>query len=340
VNLLFLVTAVILCGVEYALLGQVFDISAVERGVMAALTFASLLFAVRRGVYQRHVVLLVGATAFVALTCSLGSEYRGDSPIRLNFVLGPWLIFLLAAGLAGAALWTIERNPTSRQFPRVLAAAFAVNWVLLSINVAQFQDWLLENALTVPFALLILLTHGWFRLSNISYGLIFVYMMLHIIGTHYTYSEVPFGFWLQDLLNVPRNDYDRIVHFSFGLLMAYPMREVAIRIGSLRGFWALYVPVEFVLAFSAIYEIIEWLIAITFGGDLGVAYLGTQGDPWDAIKDMAVAGLGSVIAMTFVLVVLLTLSRGRFWPEFRESLKVKQQEALGEEALERMRHVE
>jgi putative membrane protein len=145
------------------------------------------------------------------------------------------------------------------------------------------------------------------------------------------------GFWLQDLLDASRNHYDRIVHFSFGLLMAYPMRELAIRIGNLRGFWGLYVPVEFVLAFSAIYEIIEWLIAVAFGGDLGVAYLGTQGDPWDAIKDMALAGLGSVIAMTVVLVVLLTLRRGSFWEEFRESLQVKQHDALGEEAIERMR---
>ena len=96
-------------------------------------------------------------------------------------------------------------------------------------------------------------------------------------------------------------------------------------------------PVEFVLAFSAIYEIIEWLIAVAFGGDLGVAYLGTQGDPWDAIKDMALAGLGSVIAMPLVLTVPLTLSRGRFWQEFRESLKVKQHDALGEEAIRRIR---
>jgi putative membrane protein len=204
--------------------------------------------------------------------------------------------------------------------------------------VAHFQDWILENVLTVPFALLILVTHKWFRLSNVSYGLIFAYMVLHIIGTHYTYSEVPFGFWLQGLLGLGRNHYDRIVHLSFGLLMAYPMREIAVRIGEVRGFWGLYVPVEFVLAFSAIYEILEWLIAVIFGGDLGVAYLGTQGDEWDAIKDMALAGAGAVIAMCVVLVVLAVLKRGAFWKELRESLRVKQHEALGEEAIQRMRN--
>ena len=97
-------------------------------------------------------------------------------------------------------------------------------------------------------------------------------------------------------------------------------------------------PVEFVLAFSAIYEIFEWLVAVIFGGDLGVAYLGTQGDEWDAIKDMALAGTGAVIAMCVVLGVLAVLKRGAFWREFRESLRVKQHEALGEEAIQRIRN--
>ena len=182
------VTILVLCGVEYGLLGLAFELSAVQRAVMAALTFACLLLSVRRSVYPFYIVLLSGATVFIALTCGLGSPYRGDSPLSLNVVLGPWPIFLSAAVLAGAALWFYEREPVPRRFPLVLAAAFAVDWVLLSVNVAHFQDWVLENVLTVPFALLIVLTHKWFRLSNVSYGLIFVYMVLHVIGTHYTYG--------------------------------------------------------------------------------------------------------------------------------------------------------
>jgi putative membrane protein len=176
---------------------------------------------------------------------------------------------------------------------------------------------------------------AWTMGSPIAWAF-FAYMVLHIIGTHYTYSEVPLGDWLKNLLGLSRNHYDRIIHFSFGLLMAYPMREIAVRIGSVRGFWGLYVPVEFVLAFSALYEILEWLIAVIFGGDLGIAYLGTQGDQWDAIKDMALAGLGSVIAMGIVMLLLLVLTRGAFWKELRESLRVKQHEPLGEEAIRRM----
>lgn len=113
-----------------------------------------------------------------------------------------------------------ERNPSPARFSLILAASFGVNWVLLSVNVAHFQDWPLEIVLTVPFALLIVLIHKWFRLSNTSYGLIFVFMILHIIGTHYTYSKVPLGCWLEDAFDASRYHYDRIVHFGFGLLMA------------------------------------------------------------------------------------------------------------------------
>lgn len=321
----------------YCSLSIAFELSVAEKAVMSSITFGYLCLAARGGGRLFFVALLAAVSIFVGITCSLSQAYQGSSPLRVRMVLGAWEIFLLTALLSAAAWWCYRSRPGPGRFPLVLSMVFGVVWVLLSVNVADFHDWMLENALTVPFALLIVLTHKWFRLSNVSYGLIFVYMVLHIVGTHYTYSEVPLGFWLQGVLEASRNHYDRIVHFSFGLLMAYPMREVSIRIGSLRGFWALYVPVEFVLAFSAIYEIIEWLIAVFCGGDLGVAYLGTQGDEWDAIKDMALAGLGSVIAMSVVLLVLLTLNRREFWREFRQSLKVKQPQALGEEAIQRLR---
>jgi putative membrane protein len=325
-------------GVAWFLLQIVFELAILHGALVSAGAFVFLYLAARRGPYQLTIAVLAGLSIFVSLTCSLGKSYPGDSPIHVDVVLGPWAIFLLTALLTAAALGFYERKPVPGRFPPVLFAVFVVDWILLSLNVAHFQDWILENVLTVPFALLILLMHKWFRLSNISYGLIFAYMVLHIIGTHYTYSEVPFGFWLQNLLGLSRNHYDRIIHFSFGLLMAYPMREIAVRIGNIRGLWGLYVPIEFVLAFSAIYEILEWLIAIIFGGDLGIAYLGTQGDEWDAIKDMALAGLGAVIAMGVLFVALLILTRGAFWGELRESLRVKEHEPLGEQAIGRMRN--
>jgi putative membrane protein len=196
----------------------------------------------------------------------------------------------------------------------------------------------MENWLTVPFVILIYLTYRWFRFSNVSYGLVFTYMMLHIYGSHYTYAEVPFGFWMQSVLGLARNHYDRIVHFSFGLLLAYPVREVVIRISDTKGFWSYWFPIEFVLAFSAVYELLEWGIAVIFGGDLGVAYLGSQGDVWDAQKDMFVAGSGSVLAMLAVAIIIWRYRRADFWRELRESFTVKNKRELGEVALEDMRN--
>ena len=165
----------------------------------------------------------------------------------------------------------------------------------------------MENVLNIPFVILLIIISRWFKFSKLSYTLIFIFMFLNIVGSHYTYAEVPFGFWLQNFFNLNRNHYDRIVHFSFGLLFAYPVREIFIRIGKAKGFWALWTPIELVLGLSAIYEILEWWIAVVFGGDMGIAYLGTQGDIWDAQWDMFLAGLGSIIAILIVLLVLLYL---------------------------------
>ena len=132
-----------------------------------------------------------------------------------------------------------------------------------------------------------------------------------------------------------RNHFDRLVHFSYGLLMAYPMRELFLRVADARGFWGYFLPLDLTLSTSAIFELFEWAAAELFGGDLGVAYLGTQGDHWDAQKDMALAGLGALIAM------LVTLAVNRRWQrdfnrEWAESLRVKRRLPLGEVALERM----
>jgi putative membrane protein len=161
-------------------------------------------------------------------------------------------------------------------------------------------------------------------------------MMLHIYGSHYTYAEVPFGFWMQNAFDMARNHYDRIVHFAFGFLLAYPLREMTIRISDAKGFWGFWFPVEFVLAFSCIYELIEWAIVIFFGGDLGIAYLGSQGDVWDAQKDMFLAGLGALITMCIVAVILAHFRGRDFWNEFRGSFNVKHKGILGEKSLEEL----
>jgi len=170
-------------------------------------------------------------------------------------------------------------------------------WIIAAIRPLHPDDWFLENVLVVTFLPLLALTYKRFPLSDMSYVLITVFMILHAVGAHYTYSDVPFGFWLQQAFDFSRNHYDRIVHFSFGLLMAYPVREIFLRVANTKGFWAYYLPLDVTLAFSAVYEIVEWLAASATNPELGAAYLGTQGDQWDAQKDIGLAATGALICM-------------------------------------------
>jgi putative membrane protein len=225
----------------------------------------------------------------------------------------------------------------------VLGCAFGVVWAGLSIRPLYRADWLLENLLVVPFVAILLATSRSFPFSRISYLLIFVFLCLHEIGAHYTYAEVPYDAWFQALtgrtLNVvmgwERNHFDRLVHFGFGLLLAYPIREIFVRVADARGFWAYYLPLDVTMACSALFELIEWGAAEAFGGDLGAAYLGTQGDPWDAHKDMALATLGAVLAMLLTAAINSRLQRD-FAREWAESLRVKRRRPLGEDEIRRM----
>ncbi len=202
-----------------------------------------------------------------------------------------------------------------------LFLAFAAVWVWAAIRPVFPDDWLLENYLVFAGVPLILLLGRWFRLSLISYTLLTLFMILHVIGSHYTYAEVPFGFTLQHWVGADRNMYDRLVHFCFGFLVAYPVREVFIRISRAKGFWNYYLPVELTLAFSAIYEILEWLAAVKVNPEAGLAFLGAQGDVWDAQKDMGVAGLGALLAMAITFAVAMTVDRGT-WGAVRASLRI------------------
>jgi putative membrane protein len=181
----------------------------------------------------------------------------------------------------------------------------ALLWVVTAIDPLYPRDWLLENLLVFIFSGLLILSYRRFRFSNLSYGLFAAFISLHLVGAHYTYAETPFGFWLQDWFGFERNHYDRIVHFCFGLLLAFPMREILLRASGVKQAWSYFIALNLIVAFSAVYEIIEAVTAVIVSPELGAAYLGTQGDEWDAQKDAGLAFLGSIVAM------LITWSRSR-----------------------------
>jgi putative membrane protein len=217
-----------------------------------------------------------------------------------------------------------------------LLVLFLVVWSWASYKPLYPDGWLLENYLVFIFVPIILLSARYFKLSNVSYTLITLFMCLHVIGSHYTYAQVPFGFVLQEWFDADRNMYDRLVHFLFGLLLAYPVREVFLRVARARGFWGFFFPIDLTLSFSALYEIVEWRAAAKVAPELGLAFLGAQGDIWDAQKDMALAGVGALIAMLIVFLIHLRYNK-HIWRELLESFKVTKDDIpLGEERLKKM----
>lgn len=187
------------------------------------------------------------------------------------------------------------------RFVQALLAWYLLFWVWMAISPVDRGDWLLENILAIVFVSGLILTGRRFQLSNLSYFLITIFLTIHTIGAHYTYAKVPFGFWLQDLLQAERNPFDRLVHFGYGLLLVYPMREVLVRLAGAQGIWSYYLPVSATFAQSSLFELIEAIAATLVSPELGAAYLGMQGDEWDAQKDMGLALLGAILTMSLTL---------------------------------------
>jgi putative membrane protein len=186
------------------------------------------------------------------------------------------------------------------RYPLVLLAVYAVIWGALAIDPVFRQDWLLENAIVLVAIPLFILTAGRLRFSDFAYTCLFVFFVFHAVGAHYTYSLVPYDDWLRALAGIElegRNHYDRLVHFLYGLLVAPAAVEIFAHYGRYPRSWAVLFPWLFMAAHAVIYELIEWAAAIVFGGDLGQAYLGTQGDIWDGQKDMALALAGTTITL-------------------------------------------
>ena len=184
-----------------------------------------------------------------------------------------------------------------KNYPKLLLVLFSIIWVVLAISPHYRQVWLAENVLTVLFVFLLIITYNKFKFSNLSYTLFFIFLVLHTIGNHYTYTEMPLFDLIKDWFGLSRNHYDRVVHFLFGFLFYIPSYEFISKKLKIKGFWGLLLAFFFVTALKGIYEVIEycWLV-ITKGDIIGTHFLGMQGDQWDAQKDMSLGMIGSLIA--------------------------------------------
>ncbi len=191
----------------------------------------------------------------------------------------------------------------------VLCIAMAAVIVITGYRPERVFDWWLENAAALTFLAVLILTYRRLPLSDLSYLLIFVYLSMHEYGAEYKYSDVPLGEWMKPWLHTTRNHYDRVMHFSYGLLLAYPMQEWFMRVVGVTNRWRYLLPVESTLAFSACYEMLEALAASVLTPERGEEFVGMQGDIWDSQKDMLMAGLGALTAMLVLAVVRTWLSR-------------------------------
>lgn len=188
----------------------------------------------------------------------------------------------------------------------VLLTIFIVLWAISAIDVPYPADFVWEHVLTVAgLAFLVWLEAKRAPLSNASYTLLFLYFALHVLGAHYTYSEVPYDEWSRNLFGTSvsemfgqtqqRNHFDRLVHFVFGILLLHQMRELVQRGMQVRPMHAIIISGGFLVVLGTLYEILEWLYAVYAGAEAAERYNGQQGDMFDAQKDIVLNIVGTII---------------------------------------------
>jgi putative membrane protein len=190
-------------------------------------------------------------------------------------------------------------------YPHWLLTAFSLFWLALAIRPHDRTVWMTENAFTVATVIALTATYPNWPLSNLSYSLVAALLVLHTIGGYFTYVRVPydavskalFGFKLSERFGWKRNHYDRVVHFAYGLLIVYPCFDMLERYARPAAAWSYMFAPTLIMASSMVFEVIEWIAAEMLSKGEGSAYVGTQGDEWDAQKDMALAAVGAIIVM-------------------------------------------
>ena len=183
------------------------------------------------------------------------------------------------------------------RFPFLLLFIFSIFWVVMAIKPYSWTVWFAENVLSVAFVVFLVLIYRKFRLSNLSYTLLFIFLLFHTLGSHYTYSKMPLFELFRQQFDWSRNHYDRFVHFFFGLVFYFPLREFVSRKLKIKGIWSYLIPFLIIVSFKAIYEIIEYLtVVISHDVTLGSGFLGMQGDQWDAQNDVLAGTLGAGVS--------------------------------------------
>ncbi len=190
-----------------------------------------------------------------------------------------------------------------KYFPHILLGAYILEFLFLSINPYERTTWVVENATVLLIVTVLVLLYAFkIRFSNTAYALMSVLIFMHTIGGHYTFERVPFD-WFSGLFGFERNMYDRVAHATVGFY-AYPIIEALIAYKVVNKKWFAYFSAFMIIpAVAAFYELFEWRYAIDGDPEAGLAVLGSQGDIWDAQKDMLMDTLGGAFATALHFIV-------------------------------------
>lgn len=176
-----------------------------------------------------------------------------------------------------------------------LTILFIATWFYFFYSAIDIKDWWMENILVIIFCIMLFVSQKKFIFSNTSLAFIFLFLWLHVYGARMAYTHNEMGEFLRQTFKLSRNPYDRIVHFSFGFLMTYPLHDYFSCKYSLLKKHLIYIVNMTILCLATIFELIEWGVAAFTDSATGETYVATQGDPWDAQKDIILASIGCVI---------------------------------------------
>ena len=183
---------------------------------------------------------------------------------------------------------------------RLLVVAFLIGLIISAIHPHDYFTWILEVFPAIIGFVILFFSFNKFRFTYLTYTMMLLHCYILFVGGHYTYAEVPLFNWIKDVFHLARNDYDKVGHFAQGFVPAMIVREIFIRKQIVKGNgWISFLTIAVCGAISALYELLEWFVAIT-SGQSSEAFLGTQGDNWDTQSDMFMAFIGASCMVLFV----------------------------------------
>jgi putative membrane protein len=193
-----------------------------------------------------------------------------------------------------------NKTISTNWIPTIIYSIFFVLWLTFYFAATDVKDWWIENILVILFMLVLIFGRKKIHFSNTALVFVFAFLFLHVYGAKMAYTKNEFGAFLQNTYHLQRNPYDRIVHFSFGFLLLFPFVELLKkRLANNENFVFLFANMG-ILCLATIFELIEWGVAAFTDKITGETYVATQGDPWDAQKDIILAVVGSMIVTTFL----------------------------------------